>query len=83
MPTDVETVLQQLFEAAGEALEAEDIDTCRQTIDSAESVVSTKLPDGERKARLRHGCERVRQLAEEGDHTVAAEYLEAMARQLN
>jgi hypothetical protein len=82
VPTDVETVLAQLFAAGQDALADDDIDTCRQVIGSAESTAANKLADGERKKRLVHGCERVRALLEEGENETAAEYLRAMDDQL-
>ena len=82
LPTDVETVLAQLFDAGQDALESEEFDTCRQVVGSVESVATNKLPESERRARLLHGCERVRVLLDEEETAVAAEYLRAMDAQL-
>lgn len=82
VPTDVETVLAQLFAAGQDALEEESFDTCRQVVGSIESVATNKLPEGDRRARLLHGCERIRELLAENEVAAAAEYLRAMDAQL-
>ena len=82
VPTDVETVLTQLFAAGQDAIDEGNIDTCRQVVGSVESVATNKLAEGKRKERLVHGCERVRKLLAEEEYTVAAEYLRAMDEQL-
>lgn len=82
VPTDVETVLAQLFAAGQDALGDEEFDTCRQVVESVESVATNKLPESERRARLLHGCERVHALLDEEELEVAAEYLRAMDAQL-
>jgi hypothetical protein len=50
---DVMDVLGQLFEAAATT---DDADTARQALTSAETVATNKLPDGEFRDRLLHGC---------------------------
>ncbi|QPV64618.1 hypothetical protein I7X12_08425 [Halosimplex litoreum] len=88
LPTDVRTVLSQLFAEGRRAL-AEDDDpaTARESVTSAASVVRNKLPDGEFKRELRHGCERVVDLLDTGDEPAdadaAVEYLAAMERRLD
>ena len=85
VPADVRTVLTQLFAEGQQALEADDIDTCRQTIESAEDVATNKLPEGELRDRVLHGCERVRTLLDadgDADADAAGEFLAAMERQI-
>ena len=83
LPTDVRTVLAQLFAEARAALDDGDVDTAREVVESAETVVATKLPEGDRRDRLRHGCDRVRALvADDHDTAAAAAYLAAMERRL-
>lgn len=80
VPPDVQTVLCQLFGAGREALDEDDPERCGRIVDSASTVVTNKLPDGERKARLLHGCKRVQTLLEEDETAAATEYLAAMER---
>jgi hypothetical protein len=82
LPADVETVLAQLFTGGQEALEREEIEPCREILDSAEAVIASKIPAGKRKERLRFGCERVRARLDDGESDVAAEYLAAMERRM-
>jgi len=87
LPTDVRTVLSQLFAEGRRALADGDAATARESVTSAAAVVRNKLPDGEFKRELRHGCERVVDLLDAGDEPadaeVAAEYLAAMERRLD
>jgi hypothetical protein len=87
LPTDVQTVLSQLFAESRRALCDDDLATARESVISAASVVRNKLPDGEFKRELRHGCERVVDLLNAGDEPAdaeaAAEYLAAMERRLD
>jgi hypothetical protein len=84
LPTDVIAVLSQLFAETRTALADGDLATARETISSAETVATNKLPAGDRKAALLHGCERVRDLLEEDEPKtdVATEYVAAMERRL-
>lgn len=85
VPTDVRTVLGQLFAEAQRALERGDTGTARESVTSAEAVVVNKLPAGELSGELRHGCERTRALLDaEADPKpeAAAGYLAAMERRL-
>lgn len=79
-PGDVLSVLGQLFEAGAEAAAAGDADTARQVLDSAETVATNKLPDGEFRDELRHGCRRTRRLLADDPPPVAVEGFAAMAR---
>jgi hypothetical protein len=82
LPADIETVLAQVFAGGQEALERGDVESCRQIIESAEAVISNKLPAGQRKERLRFGCERARAGLNDGETELAEEYLAAMERRL-
>lgn len=84
VPPDVNAVLVQLFEEGAQALEDGNDDTCLQSVESAESVVTNKLPEGELRGQLRHGCRRVRELltSDDQDREAAAEFLSAMQRRL-
>lgn len=85
VPPDVSATLAQLFEEGQQALEDDDRETCRQTVESAERVVTNKLPEGELRGQLLHGCERVRHLLDpetDEDPEVAIEFLTAMQRRL-
>jgi len=85
LPTDVRTVLDQLFTEGQRALEAEELDTVREAVTSAKSAITNKLPESELRTELLHGCERIAVLLDaEGDAepAVAAEYLAAMERRL-
>jgi hypothetical protein len=84
-PTDVVTVLGQLLSATRTAIAEGDSETAGETITSAQTVATNKLPEGERRAALLHGCDRVRALLEAGtsdDRDAAAEYIAAMERRL-
>jgi hypothetical protein len=81
-PTDVVTVLGQLLAATRTALAEGDQTTARETITSAETVATNKLPAGDRRAVLVHGCERILDLLKEDERDVAAAYISAMERRL-
>ncbi|PSQ30494.1 hypothetical protein BRD06_01900 [Halobacteriales archaeon QS_9_67_15] len=85
LPTDVRTVLEQLFTEGRRALEADDLDTARESVTSAQSVAANKLPESELRGELLHGCERIAALLDADGDTepaAAAEYLAAMERRL-
>ncbi|QLH80713.1 hypothetical protein [Halosimplex pelagicum] len=87
LPTDVRTVLSQLFAEGRRALDENDPTTARESVTSAAAVVRNKLPESALKRELRHGCERVVDLLDTGDEPAdaeaAAEYLAAMERRLD
>jgi len=86
LPTDVRTVLSQLFAEGRRALADDDPATARESVTSAAAVVRNKLPEGELKREFRHGCERVLDLLDAGDSDddeAASEYLAAMERRLD
>lgn len=55
---DVMDVLGQLFDAGATALDDADRETATSILTSAETVATNKLPDGEFRDHLLHGCER-------------------------
>ena len=87
-PADVAESLTQLLRECATALEEEDISTARKTITSARSVATNKLPAGELRDHLLHGCDRVETLLdpdaedEEVEADAAGEYVAAMRRRL-
>lgn len=86
LPSDVVTVLSQLLARTRTALAEGDHATARETITSAETVATNKVPAGERREALLHGCDRVLALIDgdedENESDVAAEYVSAMERRL-
>lgn len=87
LPEDAVAVLTQLLDETRAALAAEEFETARETIDSAESVATSKIPDGDLRQSLLHGTARVRSLldpdTEDGIEPDAAdEYTAAMERRL-
>jgi hypothetical protein len=85
LPEDVRSVLAQLFAEGQTAVERDDPATARETVTSAEEVARNKLPEGELRGRLLHGCARALDLLDpEGgvEDDAAAEYLAAMERLL-
>ncbi len=85
IPTDARDVLAQLLEECAAALDEGDCETARDTIGSAQSVATNKLPESDLRGHLLHGCERTEVLLDpEGDAEVDAanEYVAAMRRRL-
>lgn len=85
LPPDVQDTLVQLLEECATALEEENLSTARETIDSAESVATNKLPEGDLRDHLLHGCGRVSELLdpdEDVESDAAGEYVAAMQRRL-
>ncbi len=94
-PADALAVLAQLFAKGQEALADGDVDTARDTVTSAEEVATNKLPEGDLRGQLLHGCGQTLALldpeansGDDGDDDpgvepdAAAEYLAAMERRL-
>ncbi|UIO98544.1 hypothetical protein Hbl1158_08210 [Halobaculum sp. CBA1158] len=81
LPADVESALTQLVESARVAVREGRTAEALAAVDTAHTVAENKLPPGDRRDRIRHGCERVADLAA-ADPTVAAEYLDAVRRRL-
>ena len=85
VPTDVQSVLAQLLKETESALRKGEIQTARQTIDTAQTVSRNKLPKGDLRGQLLHGCGEVRATLEPDDGVesdIAAEYVRAMAQRL-
>jgi phytoene dehydrogenase-like protein len=85
VPSDVHAVLTQLFAEGESAALSGEYETARQTVETAETVCRNKLSEGDLRARLLHGCGRVRAAldsADDIDADAAAAYLRAMDRRL-
>ncbi|MFC6757914.1 MULTISPECIES: hypothetical protein [Haloarcula] len=85
LPSDVHAVLTQLLDETEAAIQAEEFDTVRQTIETATTVSQNKLPESDRRAQLLHGCGAVTAAiaAEDGvDADLTIEYVRAMAQRL-
>lgn len=83
IPSDVRAVLAQLLEEGETAIDSGDITVARDAVDTIERVSRNKLPDGELRDQLLHGCVRVRVTLDEDEHTIAVAYLRAMASRLD
>ncbi len=85
LPTDVRTVLGQLLAGTRTALAEDEHETARETITSARTVATNKLPRDERREQFQHGCDRILALLDaddEVDRDAAAEYVTALERRL-
>ena len=82
LPSDVHAVLTQLASEGETAVDSAEFDTARQTVVTAETVSRNKLPEGELRAQLLHGCEQVRTALNNDRPDAAAEYLRSMERRL-
>ncbi len=85
LPSDVRSVLTQLLTEAQVALGERDHEAARAAVDTVDEVATNKLPEGEPRRRLRHGCERVEELLDGGgndDTAAAAAYLASMERRV-
>ena len=80
VPHDVRAVLTQLLDRAGRAAEAGDGETATTLLDTAATVARNKLPPGDRRDRVRRGCEAARAALPDGE--LAAAYAEAAASRL-
>lgn len=83
VPSDVHAVLTQLLRASQTAVRADDLATVDQAIETVETVSTNKLPAGDRRARLLHGCTEVRSTLDERDCEATMAYLAAMERRLH
>ena len=85
VPSDVQSVLTQLFDEGETAIVQGEYETARQTVRTARTVSRNKLPDGDLRTQLLHGCDQVTDLLTPADgieSDIAAEYLRAMERRL-
>lgn len=80
MPADVRATLAQLFEEARVAAKGGETALAASVLESAETVVETKLPAGRRRERLQFGCREAREALPAGE--LAAAYVSAMERRL-
>jgi hypothetical protein len=85
VPSDVESVLTQLLAEAQVAVGERDHEAARAAVDTVDEVATNKLPEGEPRRRLRHGCGRVEELLDTDDTddtAAAAAYLSSMERRV-
>lgn len=85
LPPDVRDTLAQLFEEGQVAIDEGEYETALETVSTAETVATNKLPAGPLREQLLHGCASATRLldpAEEVEADAAAEYLAAMGRRL-
>ena len=80
MPPDVRLSLGQLLSNARQSARTGDHETARSLLDTAGTVAENKLPAGDRRDRLRHGCAAAIEALPDGE--LAAAYVEAMERRL-
>jgi hypothetical protein len=81
LPADVEATLGQLLAEAAAAARRREVDEVTAIVDTVETVVRTKVPAGDLRERLEHGCTTVERLVAD-EPLVAAEYLNAMERRV-
>jgi hypothetical protein len=84
-PPDVREVLVQLLREAQVAVGERDHEAARAAVGTVGEVASNKLPEGDQRRRLRHGCERVDALLDGDDNddtAAAAAYLSSMERRV-
>ncbi|MEF8812738.1 MAG: hypothetical protein V5A55_02850 [Halovenus sp.] len=79
LPVDVRDTLCQVL---AEARRTDDSETALALLDTARRVSANKLADGDRRARLLHGCERATVAFEEGEPARARAYVTAMERRV-
>ncbi|CCQ35687.1 uncharacterized protein Nmlp_1485 [Natronomonas moolapensis 8.8.11] len=80
MPPDVRSSLGQLLSNARQSARDGDAETARSLLETAGTVAENKLPEGDRRERLRHGCAAAVGALPDGE--LAAGYVEAMERRL-
>ena len=85
LPSDIHAVLTQLLEESERAVATGECETARRAVGTVRTVSRTKLPDGELRAQLLHGSNRVHTALRtdtEPNSELVAEYLRAMLRRL-
>jgi len=85
VPSDVQAVVIQLLDETDTALRAGEFQTARRAIDTVETVSRNKLPAGELRGQLLHGCAAALTALESDDSNdadLAAEYVRAMTQRL-
>ena len=80
MPPDVRSSLGQLLSNARRSARNGDHETARSLLETAGTVAENKLPEGDRRDRLRHGCAAAIKALPDGE--LAAAYAGAMERRL-
>ena len=80
MPADVRSSLGQLLSNARRYARRGDDEVARSLLETAGTVAENKLPEGDRRERLRHGCSAATEALPDGE--LAAAYVEAMERRL-
>ena len=75
VPHDVRAALSQLLERARDAANAGDTEAAAALLDTAGTVAENKLPPGERRDRIRRGCETAHRALPDDD--LAAAYAAA------
>ena len=75
VPHDVRAALTQLLEKARGAANDGDTETAAALLETAGTVAENKIPPGERRDRIRRGCETARGALPDGD--LAAAYAAA------
>jgi hypothetical protein len=79
LPADVEATLAQLLAEAAGAARRRETEEVRAVVDTVGTVARNKVPAGDLRERLEHGCATVDRLVAD-EPLVAAEYLDAMER---
>lgn len=77
LPSNVDAALTELVENARTHARDGDTDRLVEAVDTMAAVAGDELPEGDRRERFLHGCERVAEHAGD-DYAVATEYLRAM-----
>lgn len=78
IPADVHASLQQLLSEARKATTIGDGETAQLLLESAYTVATNKLPEGQQRVWLRHGCQAAQQSLP--DEALAGAYIVAMER---
>ena len=81
LPADVEVTLTQLLSEAATAARARDTEDVSAVVDTVETVARNKVPPGDLREQLEHGCAAVQRVVAD-EPLVAAEYLDAMVRRV-
>ncbi len=81
IPHDVRATLSQLLDRAGDAARRGNDETAARLLGTASTVAENKLPAGDYRERVRHGCTAARAALPDG--VLAAEYAAATAARLS
>jgi hypothetical protein len=84
VPSDVRAVLSQLLTEGRTASADGDLDTVADVVDTVQRVATNKLPEGDLRARLLHGCTLLGdELDDDPDTDALVAYFRAMAGELD